>query len=391
MELEKNNGATLTTYAVMNALIHTVVFAILFWYLPGITEGWRYLHYYALFGFCAYGTQPLIGLLSDFCERPHRLVQTGVMLVGVGYLFPIHFASEYITVETALDIRMVLLGLGLSFFRACAGGSVLRRDEGKALPIGTFLSTSALGIALAVFLPKLGYVLLPVLLFAASAPDRCEKWALSLPVREKKTSPVLSAVIAAALLGGIFLLSFTEVRGTALFPDGKKTAVLLALVILAGRIASGLCRDLLGFVPGMIALPAGFYLLFRTSAAPAHLAGLFLLNLAIPLLYFAVSRLLPRFEGFGFGLCSAVLFPAAWIANRGGLLWNVGDEKRLSALLFAGVVIAFCSLALYVLMTSDYRFLGRKKKAEKKEAKPEETKSEESKPEEKKAEGGAEG
>ena len=357
LELEKNNDSTLLTYTAENALIHTVVYAILFWYLPGITEGWRYLHYYALFGLAAFGAQPLIGILTDFVGNLHVLTQTGVMLVGIGFHMPTHFQTEYVTVETALTLRVVILGLGLALFRVSAGGAVLRRDEGKAYPIGVFLSSSALGVALAVFLPKLGYYLFPPLMLLAAISDPCAEWAKKLPPKKEKTSPVLAFTLILLAMAALFLRSFTETKAEILLPTDKKAVVLIALAILAGRVLSGFLKDWFGLLPTLVTLPISLFLLWKAESTKGLLLGLLLLNVTLPLLYYAVSSLLPRAPGMAFGLCSCVLFPAAWIAERGGLL--LSESKKLIVI---GAALALLTLIAYAVIAKDFRFLGKKKK-----------------------------
>ena len=94
----------------------------------------------------AFSTQVFTGWWVDRPGLARKLEPLSMLFVAAGYLLP-----------GPLMARVVLTGLGNSFFHVCGGCVTLRQSEGKAAPLGVFVAPGVLGVALGVMLPIFGW------------------------------------------------------------------------------------------------------------------------------------------------------------------------------------------------------------------------------------------
>ncbi len=321
--IEKSNGDTLTTYSILNALLEGTAFGILRYMIQPRLMGWEFLHYLLLYEVLAFALRPLTGILTDLVSNKHLYVQTGVLLVFCGLLFPSRF-TRVVPYALGLKIKVCFAGIGFSLFRSAAEGSILRRSAHRARDIGIFLSTGAIGTAIVLLKPTFVYYFIPLAMFVASRDDRCREYGEMIAERNeeerktKKTAPVLAAALLAALTVAMFLRSFLGDKVDIALSAGKKEIVLLSLALIAGRFFGGYLTDFVGPVTvSLTTLPASAYLLLTMpDSLPATAAAIFFLNLSLPALYHSAGELIPRAPAFAAGLLSSTLLPAAIVCRR---------------------------------------------------------------------------
>ncbi len=311
-----SNSETITSSAVVSFFSHTAVYAFLLYSLPEMMQPWRYLNMLVLFGVFAFALCPLYGLLADLTENPYRMAQCGVMLQLCGIFFPYHWEAEFLDFRVASSIKVLLLGLGFGLFHTFAGMNILRRDGGKARDIGFFLAPGVLGLAAALVDARLGFYCLPLLALSACMPDRCKPKS---PLPEPKSPKKGLFPRILTLFGGILALCAFALTASAL-PSldtldrgNRKELLLLALALCAGRAIGGLLFDYFGAISGIFALIGG--VLMIKGEGKLLILGIFLLATALPALMRTLTDVM-KTPGIAFGLCSATLFPVAWLVTR---------------------------------------------------------------------------
>ncbi len=310
---QRSSSETLTTSAIVSFFSHIVVYAFLLFSVPNYTSSWRYLHALLTFGTCAFLLAPLLGIVADLTENPHRIAQCGVMLQLCGILFPYHWKADFLGTPETVFIKMVFLGLGFGIFHTFAGANILRRDCGNASHIGIFLAPGALGLAAVLIMPLLGYYCLPLLALTAAMPDNCKAYGLSLPRAKEPHIPAISLGVGALLLLSLAFIAACIPSLDTLSMWDRRAVLLLALAMAGGRAAGGFLRDLLGPIAYLL-LPLGGILI--TADGKWHLIGVALLSAALPMIFRTVASLMPSAPGLAYGLCSAPLFVVAWLVTR---------------------------------------------------------------------------
>ena len=288
----------------------------------------------------AFSTQILTGWCADRPGLARKLEPLSMLLVAAGYFLP-----------APLMGKVVMIGLGNSFFHVCGGCVTLRQSEGRAAPLGVFVAPGALGVALGKFWPQYGALLaFALIVFAAliffayrkdpAAADGllpAKRFPGELPDHRAKTFPLaavalLTLAVAVRAIGGYAaVFSWNTTAWTALA---------MAFFVFAGKTAGGFVCDRLGAVKASVLsiVPAALLTAFLAFSMPASLLGQFLLNLSMPVTLWLLYKLMPDEPGFAFGLAASALWPGTLL----GLMIRLtgAAQKALILVSFAAGLVA---------------------------------------------------
>ena len=375
---EKSNSETLTTYTILNALVEGSVFGILRYLIQPQMMGWEFLHYLLLYNLIAFGLMPLAGIITDLTSNKHLFVQTGVLMIFCGLLFPSHF-TRVVPLALGLKIKTVFCGVGTALFRAAASGVILRRSEHRNRDIGLFLGAAPLGTAIVLLKPTFAYYFIPIAMFTAARDDHCREFgemlaAREAPKRRKKHLTVIAAVGLTVVLMAAAAFRFLIGEAVDLvFTSDKKLILLFSLALILGRALGGFLSDLDGnVILSLVSVGLGGYFLLAADGRTLWIAaGLFFLNLTLPALYHSAAELIPRAPAFAAGLISVTALPAAITARRFPADGMFEKMLTVEGLLLNGAALITCAVLLYELPV--VKIILEKKKT-KKERKKEESK-----------------
>ena len=109
-----------------------------------------------LYNTLAFSTQCLVGLAADRLKSDQIAASVSMLCIVLGYALPIPGW-----------LRVGLIGLGNSVFHVAGGRMTLLQSDGKAWPLGVFVSPGAVGLTLGIT-PSLGllsHIILIMLMF----------------------------------------------------------------------------------------------------------------------------------------------------------------------------------------------------------------------------------
>lgn len=90
-----------------------------------------------LFNIIAIGTRILFSVLADDVTNKHTGVRMAVMILFMGFVFPIKFG---------ITAKVIMMGIGNAAFHAFASSSLLSRSEFRTYGIGFFTAGSIIGL-----------------------------------------------------------------------------------------------------------------------------------------------------------------------------------------------------------------------------------------------------
>jgi len=249
-----------------------------------------------LYNLFAFAVQMPVGLLADRLGRCHWFAAGGCLLVLTGWLLPPGLAAA------------VAAGLGNAAFHVGGGLDTLNSGEGKAGPLGLFVSPGAFGVylggrwafsasALIVCLTLLAAAI--VLALVCRGPDNA-------PLAVPQGTPRFWTA-AGCLLAVVVLRSWLGLGASLPWKAGMGFAAVFA--VAAGKAAGGYAADRFGMLPVAVTSLGLSALCFLGGNRPGlGLAALALFNMTMPLTLHAMARLLPGLKGFSFGLLTFGLF-----------------------------------------------------------------------------------
>ena len=289
-----------------------------------------------VYNLLAFALQPVVGLAVDALRRPHSAATLGVLIVAAA--IPLAALPN-----GAVYVAVVLCGLGNAVFHVGGGVLSLQLAPGKATPVGLFVAPGAAGLTAGILLGRAGapgwpaVVLLAALAVAlfltpSSSLARGRRASRQHPARPGSPSlmPQEVALASRSVMRGLestillllFVVGLRSFVGLALdFPWKGESALLLALTLsmVTGKAAGGLLADRFGWREvGVGALLVSTPLLaLGSSSSLAGIVGVGIFSLTMPVTLVAVVHVLPRHEGFAFGLTCLALFIGAVPALAG--------------------------------------------------------------------------
>ncbi len=263
-----------------------------------------------VYNLLAFSTQGLTGLLADRLRR-RELTVLSVALILAGLTLPAQ------TLGLAL-VKTALAGLGNSLFHVSGGAQVIISSPQKAWPLGIFVAPGALGLALGIVFPQLGFAFALLLCAACIALLLVRfDWEPEPVPRPDCGDAVKRGLLCAALLFCVFSRAFGGSVVSLPWKQGIPAAIITALCVVAGKLLGGALCDKFGAIAlGAVSIPlAALALLFFSQWMIPSLAGQLLLNLSMPVTLWLLCRLLPNAPGFAFGLAASCLFPGTLFAD----------------------------------------------------------------------------
>ena len=300
---------------------------------------------FLLYNLLAVGAQPILGLVVDWSRQPRVAAVAGCLVM----------ALATVIADCWPLLTVCLAGVGNAIFHLGAGSICLNLTPGRATAPGIFVAPGALGLFVGTYLARTGdfvawpFVLALTVLSAVAA-------ALPLPPSARTTAE-REAVPLPVLLPLVLLLACVGVRSLVGFgvelpwKSEFTLAVWLVALVVAGKALGGVLADRFGWgrvAVGALAVATPMLAFGAATAGPA-MAGMFLLNLSMPVTLAATANLLPGRPAFAFGLTCLALELGAWPVMQVtgdtsifGLPWIVfAATSAAAAALYLGLKLAF--------------------------------------------------
>ena len=261
-----------------------------------------------VYNFLAFGLQMLIGAFCDE-KRSFPSAAVGCFLVLFGGAF-----SGF-----SRWSGILLVGIGNAFFHVGGRMDSLINSGGKIKRSGIFVSSGALGVALAVYnsgqgtsllLPLIVLAICGILCFIAQKKTDFSGDSEINFAANKKYSTWIIIILA---LVSVLIRSF---GGTIMPADWKTTEELILLSGVAafgGKFIGGFAADFFGAKrTGIISLLFSIPLLvFGSGNMLISVIGIILFNITMPITLGIVAQKLPKNPGIAFGLTTAALLLGA--------------------------------------------------------------------------------
>jgi FSR family fosmidomycin resistance protein-like MFS transporter len=339
-------AAYLTAYGVGHALIDAICAGILltiWWYgeLPAAKVTWLFLYYNLL----AFGSQPVFGAILDHTRTPRCGAVLGCLFTGAALVGFVEWPTFAVT----------LAGVGNALFHLGAGTISLNLTPGRATAPGIFVAPGALGLAIGIYLGKIGqFPIWPFL--AVLVPVACLIGVLKPPAIDYERGGVKrdSSVqwLAPALLLVLTCVAIRALVGTNLvFPWKSQMGWLIALTlaVVLGKGLGGYLADRYGWTrvaAGALALSIPL-LAFAPGIAGLAIIGALLFNMTMPVTLAATANLLRGRPGLAFGLTCLALEVGAWPGKLHLGKWDgPGSEWLALAVMVTALVALYFGLRL---------------------------------------------
>lgn len=298
--------ASLSLYGAAHAVVDAICAGMLIslWQrgvVGAATAGWWFI----LYNLLAFGMQPLLGLLVDGARRPRAVAMAGCVVTAMAPLTSEHWPLA----------GVCLAGLGNAVFHLGAGSICLNLTPGHATAPGIFVAPGALGIFAGTELAKHGqFVAWPFLLSLALLCGGMARVPVAPPEIRPRDFTKPAAVALSLILVCIVARSWVGMGINPPWKNAFPQALGLVLFVTLGKAMGGVFADRLGWgrvAVGALALATPL-LAFGAATAGPIMAGMFLLNLTMPVTLAAASNLLPDRPAFAFGLTCLALELGAW-------------------------------------------------------------------------------
>ena len=259
----------------------------------------------------AFGPQPFLGLLADWCRCYRLWGAWGLGLTALSVL-----ASPVYPEAAILGVA-----LGNALFHTGAGGIVLEQSGGWAGRPGLFVGPGALGVVLGAQLGLAEFpgrdlwavILLGMAALLAYVP-LCVPAAIGAPPSRGGTNRVALLMCGLALMASVSLRSLI---GGSLADVGAEEGTMTVLVVAGAATAAKILGGFMADQGGWRLVAVGSQLVLAWLLIQVPLSGstavqaMFLLQLAMPVTLAALLTALPRLPGTVFGLTSLALLLGA--------------------------------------------------------------------------------
>lgn len=306
------------------AALHFMVDCLCLCCLYLVTAGFdELIRYFVAYNVLAFLTQPLTGMMADKIRQRHWLLLASVVLLVLATLLSSVVRSVYSSAFLLMTIS-VLLGLGNSLFHVWGGKETAVNTGNDIRALGVFVSTGAFGLAVGTVL--VSWALLYGLLISISIVAL-----LYLRIDVKTLHTESDADMAGTkeysklLAWGIVILVMLIVAARSYigqsFSGGQTKTALMVIVFgavtMLGKMAGGWIVKWMGMCAAIILMLAGIAVcfVFRDVSIGFVLAGLFAVNLTMPVTLYWANRMMKGREGLAFGLLAASLIPGYLIAT----------------------------------------------------------------------------
>lgn len=285
---------------------------------------------------CAFALQPFFGAWADQKNVAAPVLFASLLIVALVDILAA--ALDFTNVFAAAIAGLVLVSVANAAFHVAAGAFVIA-DAERCAPLGIFVGTGALGVALgkvlssaAAFYVGLGCLVCAVSFFFVKAKGETMRPYYEKLRREKVQTE--ADVLPLVCLGvAVFLRGFCGTAAAGEFPSTSLTVVFLGAFAACGKIMGGFWADTVGIKAAIASfLPLGALLMcFGAQSVALYAVGTLLFNTSMPVTLFMAIRALPRWRNAAFGMLAALLMAGSVLA-----MWGAPSGYITLALTFAG-------------------------------------------------------
>lgn len=270
-----------------------------------------------LFNALAFGSQPLVGLLTDRIRRPRAMALGGLVLHSIALL----------SIHQDPTVAVVLAGIGSAVFHVGGGALVLGISGGRATGPALFAAPGVAGVAVGGAAGMMGisphWILAPLVLLTAAVG------LYRLPMSSIREQPQQNTetlfdhhdLIMLVLLMAIALRSLVWTAYQFVLQGQMEIIVALGIAAAIGKILGGVLGDRFGWRrTAMTAmLGASLLLTFGNESSWTLLIGMALLQSATPITLAAVAQTMPGKPATASGLALGLAIAAGGIPPISGL------------------------------------------------------------------------
>lgn len=274
----------------------------------------------------AFMSQPLTGFFADIIKQRHWMLIASVAFMSVGVLLTSLSLSGFMSV-VGVWLVAVILGVGNSLFHVWGGKQTVLVAGNDMRAIGVFVSTGAFGLSLGYVFCSWPLVYAFLLAFCLLSMDylfvdgRCGGAGHSSVENSKWHYGALAAAAAVvAIMAVVLMRSYIGEQFSGGIVKNNSVILMVGAVAMIGKMAGGWLAKSVGVVAALTIAVVGVAVcwMMRGNGNAVLLAGLFLVNLTMPVTLYLANAVMRGWEGLAFGLLAAVLLPGSLLAQ--GLL-----------------------------------------------------------------------
>ena len=276
----------------------------------------------------AFMTQPLTGMCADSSRLRKWLLPAAAGFLSLAVLMAAWWydAGEMMPPYKTMLAVATLLGIGNSCFHVWGGKLTAVRTGNDMRALGVFVSTGAMGLSvglvfcswplLLTLLMLMGMMTMVCWLFGSKNETTSEQRTANSEPRTSLNSKILLWSAMVALVAFVMFRSYVG----EIFTHGVSKTHTLVLMIgatsMMGKMAGGWLARSIGIVGSLAValLAVTVCYIGRNYSVSIFLAGLFAINLTMPVTLYLANVALKGREGLAFGLLAAALIPGYLIA-----------------------------------------------------------------------------
>lgn len=318
MKLATKPNAKLIIVAIMHLLTDAIgISAILrfadssynFLFFDGSIDGLWIVVIYTL---CSFGLQPFFGLIMDSVKRYTPFLYMSALIMAL---------QSFMIVFSPL-LAGVCLGIGNAMFHVAGGGVAIHTDD-KAWNLGVFVAPGAIGLALGmcfcdthhtwIFRGCMLVMIFVMLVFRFRDDEYIVRTKKSFEDHKGEHTPLLPFFL---LLLAVFIRGFGGSLPQFSFSVGIGWKIGMACAVAFGKLIGGFLSDKIGVNRATLFMlvPACFILAFGGSVPALAIIGVILFNTTMPTTLYMMTKVVPAYKNFGFGIAALMLMVGSYFA-----------------------------------------------------------------------------
>ncbi len=313
--------------SLLHFLVDGVCICCLYLMVPYFS-GSQLVSIFLTYNILAFMTQPFTGLCADRLRvKWYLLFVADILLVsGVVLAACVHDIPCLQTTSSSMLLVAFLLGMGNSCFHVWGGRQTAVQTRNDLRALGVFVSTGVLGLSVGLVFCSWN-LLIFFIFFICLLSMVCWRYETRDTFHSEWTGEEEKGVssrwpshwMGAAMTVLIAFVMLRSYSGEAITQGLTKTRALvlaLAVVSMAGKMFGGWLARRCGIVRSMlpVVLIAMVCFVFRAGSMAILLAGVFAINLTMPVTLYLANVVLKGKEGLAFGLLAAALIPGYLLA-----------------------------------------------------------------------------
>ena len=276
------------------------------------------------------------GVLAENTRNKGTGIKLGVMLLCSGFIIPVSFS---------INLKIILLGVGMAFVNGFAGCDILGNSHPKNMfGIGTFSACGLLGLALGRYASVVGYITVCIAMVCAALYDSPQVMSTEYKVENKeKKVKIYNAVFAVLFLSCITALSvFAGNINNGMIISRKSFAVLFTVMAL-GRFAGDFISRFVGKnVVILFSVTSGFaFYYFSTNSDKALILCICAFNVCVSPLAHILYEKIRNHPGICIGaVCSA--------GYAGKMIFNYYSASNVMSLIKCIAIVSIVTVLICV-------------------------------------------